>query len=93
MRLKVKEFRTFEQFTDGDLMYIKKVVEKIQSGEIPNNSLKRIKNKIENTFDSQKVLMCLKQELDESIIYGTRSRIAPTNAAREIILSAYIKDK
>ena len=37
--------------------------------------------------------MHLRQELDESIVYGTRSRIAPTNTAREIILSAYIKDK
>ena len=93
MRLKTKEFRTFEQFTDEDLAYIKKVIEKIQSGELPNNSLKRIKNKIEKTFDNQKVLMHLRQELDESIVYGTRSRIAPTNTAREIILSAYIKDK
>ena len=93
MRLKTKEFRTFEQFTDEDLTYIKKVIEKIQSGELPNNSLKRIKNKIEKTFDNQKVLMHLRQELDESIVYGTRSRIAPTNTAREIILSAYIKDK
>jgi len=93
MRLKTKEFRTFEQFTDEDLAYIKKVTEKIQSGELPNNSLKRIKNKIEKTFDNQKVLMHLRQELDDSIVYGTRSRLAPTNAAREIILSAYIKDK
>ena len=52
-----------------------------------------IKNKIEKTFDNQKVLMHLWQELNESIVNGTRSRIVPTNTAREIILSAYIKDK
>lgn len=89
-RLKVKEFRTFSEFTDEDEDLITLILRKMQAGEIPQNIIRRIKKKIEKVIDSQKVLMILKQEIPESILTEIRRRYTPESTRSEIILSEYI---
>jgi superfamily II DNA or RNA helicase/HKD family nuclease len=92
-RLKVREFRTFSEFTDEDEDFITLVLRKMLAGEIPQNIIRRIKRKIEKELGSQKVLMILKQEIPDSILTEIRRRYSPESTKSEIILSEYMSKR
>jgi len=89
-RLKVKEFRHYQSFTDEDEEYIRLVLAAYADGIIPQNTTKRIKKAIERETNPLKVLGILKKNIPDSLLGIKRTGQASERAKREVILSEYL---
>ncbi len=90
MRLRAKEMRYNEKFTDKNKDFIEKALVAFQYGIIPRNISKRIKNKIENIFDANKTLNIIKEEIPDSLLKKDFFEDSLKEAKKEIILSEYL---
>ncbi|MCK4307009.1 helicase [candidate division WOR-3 bacterium] len=89
-RLKVKEFRKYQGFTDDDEEYIRSVLKAYENGVIPQNTTKRIKRDIEDETNPLKVLTILKRTIPDNILDISEPHTLGTSGKREIILSEYL---
>ncbi|MCK4394289.1 helicase, partial [Candidatus Bipolaricaulota bacterium] len=89
-RLKVKEFRHCQSFTDEDEEYIRLVLVAYADGIIPPNTTKRIKKAIDRETNPLKVLGILKKNIPDSLLGIEQTGQASERARREVILSEYL---
>lgn len=89
-RLKVREFRQYQRFTDEDEEYIKLVLRGYESGVIPKNTTKRIKNAIEKEQNPLRVLAILKKNIPYNILDISAPSQKVVSDKREVILSEYL---
>ena len=90
MRLKAKEFRKYQGFTDDDEEYIRLILRGYEYGVIPKNTTKGIKKKIEKEINPLKVLAILKKSIPYNILDAERPGRQFPSAKREVILSEYL---
>jgi len=90
MRLKAKELRKYQGFTDDDEEYIRLVLRGYEDGVIPKNTTKNIKKKIEKESNPLKVLAILKKIIPYNILGVERPEQPTVSSKREVILSEYL---
>jgi len=89
-RLKARDVMEFKGFTDDDEDFIRSVLKAFQSGIIPKNTSKRVKNLIEKEPSPLKLLAILRKNIPENLLEATeRSRLQHAEK-REVILSEYL---
>ena len=89
-RLKAKEFRYYQGFTDEDEEYIRLVLSAYEDGIIPGNTTKRIKKAIEREPNPLKVLGILKMTIPGNLLGIQRPGQPNERTRREVILSEYL---
>jgi hypothetical protein len=89
-RLKAKELRYYQGFTDEDEEYIRLVLTAYEDGIIPGNTTRRIKKAIEREPNPLKVLGILKRDIPNSLLGTSRAGQPSERARREVILSEYL---
>jgi superfamily II DNA/RNA helicase len=89
-RLKTKDFRKYQGFTDDDEEYIRLVLRGYEDGVIPKNTTKGIKKKIEKESNPLKVLAILKKSIPNNILDAGRPGQQIPSAKREVILSEFL---
>ena len=90
-RLKAKDFRNYQGFTDEDEEYIRLVLTAYEDGIIPGNTTKRIKKAIEHELNPLKVLAILKRNIPDTLLGIKRPGQSFERARREVILSEYLR--
>jgi len=90
IRLKAKELRKYQGFTDDDEDYIRLVLRGYEYGIIPKNTTKGIKKKIEKESNPLKVLAILKKSIPNNILDLGRPGQPSVSSKREVILSEYL---
>ena len=89
-RLKAKEFRYYQGFTDEDEEYIRLVLTAYEDGIIPANTTKRIKKTIEREPNPLKVLGILKKNIPGNLLGMQQTGQPSERARRQVILSEYL---
>ncbi len=89
-RLKAKEFRYYQGFTDEDEDYIRLVLTAYEDGIIPANTTKRIKKAIEREPNPLKVLGILKKNIPENLLGMQQTGQPSERTRREVILSEFL---
>jgi len=89
-RLKAKELRYYQGFTDEDEEYVRLVLTAYEYGIIPGNTTRRIKKAIEREPNPLKVLGILKRDIPNSLLGINRTGQPSERARREVILSEYL---
>jgi len=89
-RLKTKEFRKYQGFTDDDEEYIRLVLRGYEDGVIPKNTTKNIKKKIEKESNPLKVLAIPKKTIPHNILGVERPKQPVVSSKREVILSEFL---
>lgn len=86
-RLKAKDFRNYQSFTDDDDDYVRLVLKAYDDGVIPQNTTKRIRKQIEKEPNPLKVLAILKKNISYNILGISHSSQPQITQRREVILS------
>lgn len=88
-RLKAREIRRYQGFTDEDEAFIRQVIKALEDGVIPRSTSKRLKQQIEKTAEPLKVLNLLRQNLSETLLQSYMQQQTGPVDRREVILSEY----
>ncbi len=92
-RLKAKEIKHYQGFTDEDEEYIKSVLKAFDVGVIPRNTSKRMKELLEKEINPIKILSILKKNIPLSLLDVAYHKY-PIHASLsgEVILSEYFQN-
>lgn len=89
-RLKAREIRQYQGFTEDDDEFIQRIIQAIEDGVIPRNTNKQIKQELEKTVDPLKVLKILHKNLSETLLQTYLTRQSVLMDHHEVILSEYL---
>jgi superfamily II DNA/RNA helicase/HKD family nuclease len=89
-RLKAREMKDFQGFTEEDEGFLKSVLKAFENGVIPKNTGKRLKTELEKENTPLKALAILKKNLPSAILSGTTTGQEIKHDKKEVILSEYL---
>ncbi|MEX0804058.1 MAG: helicase-related protein [Candidatus Binatia bacterium] len=90
-RLKAKEIRRYDGFTEEDEIYIKQVIQLLTDGALPRPTTKTVADALKKEIDPLRVLGILKRDIPTEFFQPTRAqRTFQALSPREVILSSYL---
>lgn len=90
-RLRAKEIKRFQGFTDEDEAYMRDCVRLLEDGALPKPTTKKVWEAIRNEINPLKILAFLKRDVPAGFFQTTRAaQTRQNNSPREVILSAYL---
>ncbi len=89
-RLKDKEMKHFQGFTDDDEDFLKAVLKAFEEGVIPKNTSKRLKQELEREAHPLKSLAIFRNNIPPTLLTGGQMPRGRELSAREVILSEYL---
>jgi len=93
-RLKAKEIRRYQGFTEDDEEYIQKVIKLLIDGALPKPTTKKVAEALKTEVEPLKVLGILKRDIPAQFFQPTRAQqCSHTRSPREVILSSYLLEE
>lgn len=90
-RLRAKEIRGYQGFTDDDELFIRQVVQLLSDGALPRPTTKKVAQALEKEMQPLKVLGVLRRDIPALFFQATRAQLAHQSLSpREVILSSYL---
>ena len=90
-RLKAKEIRRYQGFTDDDELYIQSVVHLLIDGALPRPTTKKVAEALKKEMEPLRVLAVLRRDIPTLFFQATRAQQNPhAFSPREVILSSYL---
>jgi len=93
-RLKAKEVRRCQQFTEDDEEFVNKVIRLLEDGALPKPTTKKVATALKNEIQPLKVLAILRRDVAREFFQtAAAAHIGQAIAPREVILSSYLVQK
>ncbi len=92
-RLKAKDIKYFQGFTDDDEDFLKAVLSAFEDGIIPRNTSKRLKQELEQEINPLKMLAIFRNNIPINLLTGGQAAPGRELHTREVILSEYLAGK
>ena len=90
-RLKPKEIRRCQQFTEDDEEFIGRVIRLVEEGSLPKRTAKELAAKLKDEIQPLKVLAILRHDIKRELFQTSpASHASQTLAPREVILSSFL---
>ena len=90
-RLRAREVKRFQGFTDEDEAFLRDVARLLEDGALPKTTTKKVWEAIKNEINPLKILGALKRHVAPEFFNATRAaQNKHDNKPREVILSAYL---
>jgi len=90
-RLKAKEIRRYQGFTDDDELYIQQVIQLLVDGALPRPTTKKVAEALKTEIEPLRVLAILRRDVPSLFFQATRAQQSPhALSPREVILSSYL---
>jgi superfamily II DNA/RNA helicase len=90
-RLKAKEIRRYQGFTEDDEQFIQQVIQLLTDGALPRPTTKKVAEALKTEIEPLKVLGILRRDISTLFLQATRAQLTHnTLSPREVILSSYL---
>lgn len=90
-RLKAKEIRCYQGFTEDDEQFIQQVIQLLTDGALPRPTTKKVAEALKAEIEPLKVLGILRRDISTLFLQATRAQLTHnTLSPREVILSSYL---
>ncbi|MCL4511233.1 MAG: phospholipase D-like domain-containing protein [Bacteroidetes bacterium] len=90
-RLRAKEIRAYQGFTEDDESYIQQAIQLLIDGALPRPTTKKVAEALKDEIEPLRVLGILRKDISELFFQQTRSRAGFNYLSpREVILSSYL---
>jgi hypothetical protein len=90
-RLKAKEIRRYQGFTEDDEQFIQQVIQLLTDGALPRPTTKKVAEALKTEIEPLKVLGVLRRDISTLFLQATRAQLTHnTLSPREVILSSYL---
>jgi len=90
-RLKAKDVRRYQGYTDDDELYIQQVVQLLTDGALPRPTTKKVAEALRKEIEPLRVLGILRRGISPLFFQATRAQLTGhALSPREVILSSYL---
>ena len=89
-RLRAKEVRRCQQFTDDDEEFVGKVIRLLEEGSLPKRTTQKIADSIKTELQPLNILRILRRCVAREFLRANPSQTAHVGAPREVILSSFL---
>ena len=90
-RLRAKEIRAYQGFTEDDEAYVQQVIQLLIDGALPRPTTKKVAEALKEEIEPLRVLGILRRDIPDLFFQQTRARAGFNYLSpREVILSSYI---
>jgi superfamily II DNA/RNA helicase len=90
-RLKAKEMRRYQGFTEDDDLFIQQVIQLLCDGALPRPTTKKVAEALKTEVEPLKVLGILRRDIPALFFQATRAQLTHhALSPREVILSSYL---
>jgi hypothetical protein len=90
-RLKAKDIRRYQGFTEDDEVFIQQVIQLLSDGALPKPTTKKVADALRTEIEPLKVLGILRRDIPSLLFQATRAQLANHSLSpREVILSSYL---
>ena len=90
-RLKSKEIRRYQGFTEDDEVYIQQVIQLLIDGALPRPTTKKVAEALKKEGEPLRVLGILRRDIPPQFFQATRAQqTSQAYSPREVILSSYL---
>ena len=90
-RLKAKDIRRYQGFTEDDEVFIQQVIQLLSDGALPKPTTKKVADALRTEIEPLKVLGILRRDIPALLFQATRAQLThDTLSPREVILSSYL---
>ena len=90
-RLKTREIRRCQQFTEDDEEFVGKVIRLVEEGSLPKRTAKELAAKLKDEIQPLKVLAILRHDIKRELFQTSpASHASQALAPREVILSSFL---
>lgn len=91
-RLRTKEMKHCKRFTERDHEYRRNALQAFNDGVIPDNTTRRIKDRLQKEADPLQALQILREEIPQSVLDAQQKRRSERDdQPQEVILSEYLR--
>jgi len=92
-RLKAKEIRRYQGFTEDDEVFIQQVMQLLSDGALPRPTTKKVAEALRTEIEPLKVLGILRRDVSTLFFQPIRAQAsANVLSPREVILSSYLSE-
>jgi hypothetical protein len=92
-RLKAREIRHYQGFTEDDEAFIQQVIQLLTDGALPRPTTKKVAEALKKEIEPLKVLGILRRDIPALFFQPTRAqRTSQALSPREVILSSYLPE-
>jgi hypothetical protein len=93
-RLKGREIRLYQGYTEDDEIYIQQVIQLLSDGALPRPTTKKVAEALKKEDVPLKVLSILRRDIPAAFFQATRAQLTShALSPREVILSSYLLEK
>jgi len=90
-RLKAKDIRRYQGFTDDDEVFIQQAIQLLSDGALPKPTTKKVAEALKTELEPLKVLGILRRDIPALLFQATRAQLTHHSLSpREVILSSYL---
>jgi hypothetical protein len=90
-RLKAKDIRRYQGFTEDDEVFIQQVIQLLSDGALPKPTTKKVADALRTEIEPLKFLGILRRDIPPLLFQATRAQLANHSLSpREVILSSYL---
>ena len=89
-RLRAKEVRRCQQFTDDDEDFVGKVIRLLEEGSLPKRTTQKIADSIKTELQPLNILRILRRYVPREFLRASPSQATHVGAPREVILSSFL---
>jgi superfamily II DNA/RNA helicase len=90
-RLKAKEIRRYQGFTEDDELFVQQVIQLLSDGALPRPTTKKVAEALKTELEPLKVLGILRRDISTLFFQATRAQLSHHSLSpREVILSSYL---
>ncbi len=92
-RLKTKDIRRYQGFTEDDEVFIQQVMQLLSDGALPRPTTKKVAEALRTEIEPLKVLGVLRRDISTLFFQPIRAQVTPNVLSpREVILSSFITE-
>jgi superfamily II DNA/RNA helicase len=89
-RLRVKEVRRCQQFTDDDEEFVGKIIRLLEDGALPKRTTQKVAEGLKKEIEPLAILRILRRDIPREFLRANASQASSGNAPREVILSSFL---
>jgi superfamily II DNA/RNA helicase len=89
-RLRAREVRRCQQFTEDDEEFVCKIIRLLEDGALPKRTTQKVAEELKKEIQPLNILRILRRDIPREFLRTNATQASPGSAQREVVLSSFL---